>query len=492
MYQMALPFAVLIQVDRDAAAALYLQIAKAMVQAIHNGQLQRGARLPGVRVMAEALHVHRKTMQMALDELDAQGWIDVLPRKGCFVVRETPEFRPSSLVALSQPVKYPETTAFSLEMNPLSGFPMSDFQHSNQLVLMEGFPDIRLSPLDELMREFRSLEKKGTFRKYFHYGNPQGTTMLRETLAAYLSETRGLPISPDNILITRGAQQGLYIAAQALLQKGDGVVVGDPGYRTATLTFERTGAVIHRIPVDDFGICVQDIEALCQHTSIRMVYAISHHHHPTTVTLSPERRLKLLELAARYGFAIVEDDYDYDFHYNSSPMLPIASLDQQGSVIYVGTLSKTLAPAIRIGFLVAPQNFIREAVMIRRSMDFQGDSMLEMAIAGLYRNGVMANYLKKVVKIYRQRRDTFCQLLTEHFGEAVSFKVPDGGMSVWTTFHGIDLPILAERAATQGVFISDGRLYDTVRNQNATRLGFSGLDEGEQERAIAVLRGSIG
>jgi GntR family transcriptional regulator / MocR family aminotransferase len=167
------------------------------------------------------------------------------------------------------------------------------------------------------------------------------------------------------------------------------VIIGEPGYVTAALTFQRAGAILNRVPVDDYGINVEAIEKLCKRKKIRFVYLIPHHHHPTTVTLSLERRIRLLNLASQYKFAIIEDDYD--FHYNSSPILPMTSLDQRGNVIYVGTLSKTLVPAVRIGFLVAPKDFIAEATAVSRSIDFQGDSLLEIAIAELYRSGFIAS-----------------------------------------------------------------------------------------------------
>jgi len=135
---------------------------------------------------------------------------------------------------------------------------------------------------------------------------------------------------------------------------------------------------------------------------------IPHHHNPTTVTLTPERRIRLLELSVKYKFAIIEDDYDYDFHYASKPMMPMASLDRHGSVIYIGTLTKTLAPAIRIGFMVAPEHFIRHAVWLRKALDTQGDSLMENAIAGLYKDGTIASHIKRSVKLYKERRDHLC------------------------------------------------------------------------------------
>ncbi|WP_431214686.1 aminotransferase class I/II-fold pyridoxal phosphate-dependent enzyme [Puia sp. P3] len=137
------------------------------------------------------------------------------------------------------------------------------------------------------------------------------------------------------------------------------MVVGEPGYAYANKTFEKLGAVLNRVAVDEQGIDVTAVERLCKKKKISLVYVMPHHHSPTTVRLSPQRRIRLLELARQHRMAIIEDDYDYDFHYDSNPVLPMASLDHYGNVIYVGTLSKTLVPAVRLGFMTGPEDFIQ-------------------------------------------------------------------------------------------------------------------------------------
>jgi GntR family transcriptional regulator / MocR family aminotransferase len=478
----------LISIDKGAEMPVYQQLVNGFILAIRNGHLPKGAKLPGVRNLALQFGLHRKTVQNALDEVAAQGWIDIFPQKGAYIARNLPLTKPLSLHHNGALNLYPPTTHFDLEAGVVSFFPGSDVQHSGKLALIEGFPDLRIAPLNDLFREMRSLEKRAAYRRYFQYGNPQGTLLLRETLARHLSETRGLPASADNLLITRGAQMGIYLATQLLIQPGDAIVVGDPGYRTATSTFEQAGATILRVPVDEAGIQVETIEALCQTHRIRAAYVIPHHHHPTTVTLGLERRLRLLDLAAEHRFAIIEDDYDFDFHYDSSPITPMASLDQHGSVIYIGTLSKTLAPSIRLGFMVAPVNFIQSATMLRRSIDFQGDSILEIAIANLFKNGTIQGFIKKAVKTYHQRRDHFCALLHDQLGDVVDFKVPAGGMAVWTKFNTIPLASLTQKANEKGVMIMDGSIYDTAHSQHFTRLGFSALNFEEQMQAVEVLR----
>ncbi len=481
----------LIVIDKSADTAIYLQITNSIINNIRRGQLRRGLKLLGSRELATLLNVHRKTMLAAYDELQAQGWIEMLPRKGTFVVQNLPEIKPKKIKQNEILKRYPSQTIFSFDDERVISFSPSRFNPTANLMINDGFPDNRLAPTELFLRELRSLTRQRAFKKYYSYGSTQGPAPLLETLSPFLNDTRGLPISFNNILITKGAQMGIYLAARLLVSPGDHVIVGEPGYFGATLTLQQVGATINRVPVDENGIDVDAIEVLCKKKKIRLLYVIPHHHHPTTVTLTPERRIRLLELAASYKFAIIEDDYDYDFHYTSYPVMPMASLDHHGNVIYIGTLSKTLVPAIRIGFMVAPENFIRAASGMRRWIDRQGDTLMEVALAELYKNGTVNRHIKKVVKLYRERRDSFCELLKDKIGDKISFKIPEGGMSVWTKFN-VDLKRVAEKAGAKGLAMSDGAIYNGPNiNYNASRLGFASLNFKEQERAIEILSRSM-
>ncbi len=474
--------------ERNSETPIYLQLANALIRNIRNGRLRAGLKLPPTRDLSQQLNVHRRTAQMAYDELMAQGWIDVVPRKGAFVARSMPDVKPRNLPSLSTSRSFANQSAFSVPESPVL-FPMTSFPSEADVAIDDGFPDPRLAPMDLLAREYRRVSKLSGFKKYLRYGNPYGADDLLDALSIFLNDTRGLSVSNRHLMITRGTQMGIFIAARLLVRPGDHVVVGEPGYFAAHLTLRQAGAFLNRVPVDEYGIEVNAIESLCKKKKIRLVYAIPHHHHPTTVTLIPERRVRLLELAARYSFAIIEDDYDYDFHYHSGPVLPMASLDLHGNVIYVGTFSKLLAPAVRIGFMAAPENVIRATANLRREIDWQGDTMMEAALAELFRNGTIGRHIRKVVKLYHERRDHFCRLLTETCGKHISFKVPDGGMSVWAHFKGVPVARVAAKAMRHGLAISDGKLYNTTAvNYNAIRMGFASLNLDEQEKAVEILK----
>jgi GntR family transcriptional regulator/MocR family aminotransferase len=350
----------LIVINKTSEVPVYLQVANAVIQNIHQGKFRKGLRLPGSRQMAELLQINRMTAVAAYQELDSQGWVETLPKKGTFVKVDPPLLSQKGQGDRSKVFQLPENSGFSYDAKWIVPIDMpGDFPPTGKLVLNPGFPDIRLAPIEDLVRSIRRLSRQPFHKKYLTYGGAQGTLYLRETLAAFLCDTRGLSITPENILITRGTQMGIYLTATILIKPGEEVIVGTPGYVGANRTFLQAGARINYVPVDGTGIDTDLVEKLCQKKSIRMLYVIPHHHHPTTVTLTPERRIRLLELAARYEFAIIEDDYDYDFHYAGKPMMPMASHDRNGNVIYIGALSKSLAPAIRVGFIVAPAAFIR-------------------------------------------------------------------------------------------------------------------------------------
>lgn len=479
----------LIVIDKGSRTPVYLQITQAIIQGIHQGKLRKGLQLPGTRRIAELLKINRMTVVAAFSELELQGWLEMAPQKGTFVKVNPPMLSPKKINEDGPVVQLPEKPGFTYEEKKILPFFTPDFPPAGKLVLNDGFPDTRLAPIEDLVRTIRSLSRLSFNKKYLTYGGAQGTVFLRETLTAFLNDTRGLSITPDNILITKGAQMGLYMASSLLIKPNEGVIVGTPGYARANRTFQQAGAGIVYVPVDEGGIDTAQVEKLCKTKKIKMVYVIPHHHHPTTVTLIPERRVHLLELAARYKFAIIEDDYDYDFHYASKPMMPMASLDRNGNVIYIGTLSKSLAPAIRVGFMVAPAGFIRTATWLRKSIDSQGDSLIENAIAELYKDGTIARHIKKSVKLYKERRDYFCDLLHNELGDRLSFKVPEGGMSVWTGFLKNSLPGVVEKAFKKGLILSDGLDYDTGKiKYNSTGLGFASLNTGEQEKAVAVLK----
>lgn len=481
-----LPWKSLIPIDRQSSKSVFLQIAEGIIQTIRSGHIKAGERLPGSRQMAKLLDVNRKTALLAYDELLAQGWMISRASRGSFVADTLPILQSQSWSTGLAPPGLP--TDFSWEIPEYLTPPVA---FSYPMAFDDGLPDIRLAPIEELARAYSRNLRNLWDQRRLSYGDALGNYHLREVLAQELNNTRGLDITPDHIMITRGSQMAIFLAARITLSPYRGtVVMTDPGYRTASLNFRYADGRIQTIPVDGEGLVIEALEKRCQKERIHLVYVTPHHHYPTTVMMSPQRRMELLQLAETYDFAILEDDYDYDFHYANSPVLPLASGDHQKRVLYIGSFSKNISPAIRMGYLIAAPELIRELPKIRRLIDRQGDVVMEAAIADLLEGGIVRRYLKKALKQYRSRRNFCCERLQAELSDCIQFEKPAGGLAIWAKFHPeIDLPKLSAMMIRQQVYLSDGKFY--APEANAIRMGFACMSEAEMVSAISILKQSI-
>lgn len=487
-----LPYKTLIHIDRDAPVTLYIQVCNNFISLITNGTLKPSDVLPSSRILAELIGINRNTVKLAYEELVSQGWAESVERKGVFVLSKLPVI--SKTIVPKEDKEIDNGDSFVWTNNFKNAIPNRNYQKA-LLTIDDGFPDVRLAPVDQLMREYRSLSRKFYGKNFLKYGSSKGSENLRNSISNYLANTRGLTTSPDNILISKGSQMGIYLTSQLLLNASDTIAVGVSNYSFADETFKHMEAKLLRIPIDANGMDIDYLEEMLQKPKnvIKAVYVIPHHHFPTTVTLSMQRRLKLLNLAKQYHFAIIEDDYDFDFHYENKPYLPLASIDHNHNVIYIGSISKTFAPALRIGFMCASSGFIDAAASLRELIDKQGDTLLEDAFSVLFNNGEMDRHFRKSLKIYKQRRNLFCDLLESDFKETINFTIPEGGLAVWSNFDPkIDLHQMSQTASKNGLNIDNGNFY---KNEsfvtNAMRMGFASLDEKEMIKALGILKKSI-
>ncbi|MGJ1387145.1 PLP-dependent aminotransferase family protein [Sphingobacterium spiritivorum] len=480
------PFESIITIERTHKNPVYLQIAFAISNAIRNGILKPGAALPGSREMAQKLVVHRKTVLAAYEELIAQDYIKAIPRKGIYVSEQLPLLIPKKWNSERMLNAY----GYRLEIpgeHMMQPVKKKDHMAILKLIIDDGYPDVRLSPIDTLLKSYRFILTKKNNIEQSKEDNARGSTRLRDQLALLLSETRGINIGKENILITHGAQMSIYIAAHLLINKNTQVIAGDPGYTTATKVFTDMGATVIRVPVDKYGLDVDAVAQICAHQTIHFLYVIPHHHYPTTVTLTTERRMRLLELAKQYDFVIIEDDYDYDYHYDSAPYLPLASANHEGRVIYIGSFSKILAPSIRIGFMIAPGNFIDHAADFRKSIDVGGDMFMQDALASLIQEGELKRYITKAKKAYHQRRDRLYDLLTKKADSYVSLSLPGGGMAMW-----IQLDKKIPVRQLHEILLRNGIKIKVLNEElNAFRFGFASLNLTEIEEAIDIIEMAI-
>lgn len=242
--------------------------------------------------------------------------------------------------------------------------------------------------------------------------------------------------------------------------------------------------------LDQNGINVNELEALCKKYPISAIYVTPHHQFPTTVMMTAERRLKLLMLAEQYDFVIVEDDYDHEFHFHHHPVFPLASSNHAGRVIYVGSLSKVLAPGLRVGYLVASKEIINQCASEVMLIDRQGNSVTELAVAALLESGEIKRHIRRTLKVYNERRNVLIDLLRNELGEFINFDSPNGGLAIWLRLNdGIEISKLVQNALLEKVKILPGSLFcESQHHINGIRLGFGSLNTNELTTGIHRLQ----
>ncbi|PWG81944.1 aminotransferase-like domain-containing protein [Pararcticibacter amylolyticus] len=483
-----LPFGNLIEIDRNSALPVFRQVANGLICLIRNGKIRPGYQLPPSRLMASELKLNRTTIVAAYDELSAQGWLEVTERRGVFVSKRLPGVSPRSFQADTEEEGLPGPSFYRrITERP----PVSPELKPFDLMINDGYPDQRIAPLGAIFNHYKTLANRAYLHGQLMYGNA-GSLSLRRELAVFLSQTRALNIQAENVLVTHGAQLAIFTAASMIIKPGSTVIVAELNYVLAGKLFEHLGARLIKVKVDEEGIDVDAVEEICKKSRPALLYVIPHHHHPTTVTLSAGRRVKLLEIIRRYQLPVIEDDYDYDFHYDNSPILPLASADHNGLVMYVGSISKTLAPTIRLGYLIGGSDFIWQASRLKQLAEIRGDVLFEESVAQLFNTGDMQRHIRRSVKIYKQRRDQFCDSLKSLGSDFARFVSPQGGMAVWVTFpEGYSLPQLSKRLAGKGIYMNEGSLYRYSPDINGARLGFASLNPDEMSKFFEGFRLSL-
>jgi GntR family transcriptional regulator/MocR family aminotransferase len=455
---------------------LTVRIAERLADDVRRGRLRPGDRLPGSRELAASLGVHRNTVLAAYQELVSEGWLVATNGSGTFVNRELPEVRPRSSKGVAR------APGFDLPAwTPDPDAPAAP-------LVFGSTPDTRAVPWAPLARAWRRVTRRAA-KALAGYVDPRGDEALRAALAQMLASTRGLAVGADDVQVTRGSQMAIYLAGRALLRPGDVVAVEGLGYRPAWTALRETGAELVPVPVDAEGLCVDALTELHRRRPVRAVYVTPHHQYPTTASMHPARRLALLALARAERFAVIEDDYDNEFHYEGWPLLPLAAADDAGVVVYVGTLSKILAPGLRIGFVVAPRPLLDRLAALRRHVDRQGDALGERAVAELFDEGEVQRHVRRVRREYERRRGVLAAALRERFGEDVRFDVPAGGLALWTRFApDVDADAWAARCLARGVAFSPGSRFTFDGTPlPAARLGYATLTADELRRAVDVL-----
>lgn len=481
-----------ITLQRNSEQSLHLQIVQAVIKEIRRGRLVAGDALPGTRALAGDLAVNRKTAVLAYDELLAQGWIETHPRRGAFVSAHLP--------TVDNPIDAPiiaVSASFPLALPQRSSLECAEAKWSNdgsarRISFSDGVPDTRLVPFNVLSRAFRHAIVSSSRANQLAYDDPRGNFHLRAAVAEMLRTERGMAVTEDQVCIVRGSQMGIYLTARVLAEQEGCVVLEELSYPPAREAFRSCGLDILYVAQDEQGMDLDHLEDLCKRHKVSAVYSTPHHQFPTTAMLPVDRRLRILELSIKYNFIIIEDDYDHEFHFSHSPMLPLASTETANRVIHIGSLSKVLAPGLRVGYLVAPKNVVDRCADEVMIIDRQGNAITELAVAEMMRDGEMKRHIRRVLKIYRERRDHAVNRVEELLPEA-NFSVPPGGLALWLRFApNLDMRRIEEITRTHGVDILPGYLFSgQQKSVPALRLGYANMNSNEFDVGIEILAKAV-
>lgn len=455
--------------DRSLSRQLYDQLR----DAIGDGRLPPGGRLQPTRVVAEELGVARSTVTEAYGRLTAEGYIEGR-RGGGSVVQANAAAHAPPAPARTALTPTPEASAVRRYS--------TDFAADARYDLTPGRVDARLFPLVEWRRcANRALgELAGQLG---HYTNPIGSSELRRAVTQWLTRSRGIAATPDQIVITHGAGNAVDVLARVLLRPGDVAAVEEPGYPPVTNLLRSQGIEVVGVPVDEDGLVVDALP-----DAARLVYVTPSHQYPLGMALRRDRRLALLRWASRCGAAVVEDDYDSEFRHSSSPMEPLHRLDRDGRVIYVGTFSKILSPVVRIGFAVVPPGLVEAVTAVRQAVDFGPSPLVTVALTDFVDRGHLDRHLRRARRVYATRHRAIMSALTTLAGSEVTPLPSQAGLHVAVLAEAAAHVRVFERASHRGLRLSSlGSTYQFGEPHAGIVLGFGAIATAAVPDAIELL-----
>jgi GntR family transcriptional regulator/MocR family aminotransferase len=436
---------VAVQLDSRSTTPLYRQLYERMRQRILDGQLGAGSRLPSTRALAGELGVSRTTTALAYQMLILEGYIESRVGDGARVGRVRPAPLRASDAHHIEAVRTTSDAARSPNVQAASVAVAESRPQGARRVFSVGVPDVAEMPWRTWAR-LVARHVRHTPPEVARRPVAAGHAPLRDAIAGHVAITRGVRCTADDIIVTAGSQGALHLVAETLLAPGDQVWMEDPGYDGAWGAVLAAGAQAVPVPVDGEGLDVATGLGLCP--IARLAIVTPSHQFPTGVTMSLARRMALLDWAATARAWIVEDDYDSEFRYSGRPLEALQALDAAGRVLYVGTFSKTLFPALRIGFLVAPPVLRARLLSTRMVIDAGQPPLEQMALADFIASGQYARHIHRMQVLYRERRDALREALVHELGASVQVSAPQAGLHLVAWLHE---PVDAGRAAALGL-----------------------------------------
>lgn len=471
----------LISVDRRLAIPLYQQIYQSFRARITAHDIRAGELIPSSRELAKMLRVSRLPVLNAYAQLLAEGYLETRAGAGTYVAQSLPGARTSSTPSVA-PARSRSVSKDAARLpryeRPTWAASLGPFQ--------VGQPDLHLFPIESWLRLVARYSRSMRV-KALQYGDPMGRSDLRGALATYLRTSRGVRCESEQIMIVSGAQQALDLTTRVLLNAGDAVWLEDPGYWLVRRAIEARGCRAIPVSMDAQGLSV-DVGRK-RAPSARAAFVAPSHQYPLGVTMSASRRLQLLEWAAHARAWIVEDDYDSEFRYDSSPIASLQGLDQHARVIYVGTLSKIMFPSLRLGYVVIPRDLIERFCAMRETMDICPADLTQAVAAEFIREGHFARHIRRMRPIYAERRDVLVEAIEKEIGQAAQIVGDAAGMHLAVLIDGLRTDKkIAEEAVARSLWLSPlSPLYYGKSPRQGFVLGFGNTRAAQIKSGIEKL-----
>lgn len=470
--------------NKKDALPLYRQIYSYIKHEIRSGNWPISSRLPAQRSLAAIFQVNRSTVQTAIDELIADGLLESKRGSGIWIANNTWSlFSPPEQIDWNF---YVETSTYRPNLPLIQKINQTEFkQNIIRLGTGELAPD--LLPHEELTA---LLQKTASNIKSFGYEQPQGLLFLREQLCIHLRKT-GINVSPRSILIVSGALQALQLICLGLLPKDSKILLENPSYLLSLPLFQSMQVDFAEVPLDEEGINLHTLAYQQRLKKAALLYTIPTFHNPTSILMTKQRRHDLLQLCRENRLPILEDDVYRDLWLDRPAPPPLKSMDQDGLVLYIGSLSKAVSPGLRIGWVVGPEPVIEKLADMKMQNDYGSSCLSQYAAAEWFASGFHEKHLRRVRTALCLKRQTCIDALTQHFKDIASWQIPTGGFYIWLKLkEPISLPKLFKMALAENILLNPGSIYDPLSNRHL-RLSYSYASSFELRRALERLAAII-
>lgn len=482
----------LARLDAHDRLPLHRQLYEEIRSAIVSGRIAAGARIPSSRGLAEDLGVSRTTVLQAVDQLRAEGYLRSVVGSGTRVVDVLPDKLTRVRLPASTPVGTPAPRALSQRGQAVVAIPRAIYRAPGDIPPFRlGIPGLDLFPRKVWNRLLIHRARMTSVRE-LDYGSPAGVGVLREAIARYVAAARGVRCTPEQVMVIGGVQHGMGFLARLLLDPGEKAWLEEPAYLAARAALSAASAEIVPVPVDCEGIDVA--EGIRRAPDARLVFVSPSHQYPLGVTMSLQRRLMLIDWARQANAWILEDDYDSEFRYGGRPLMALQGLDGGSRVIYVGTFSKSVFPALRIGFIVVPQELAEGFARARLLMEQHPPILQQLVLADFIREGHFARHVRRMRRAYALRQDALVAAVHRELGGTLTLHPADAGLHM-AGYLPPDLPDeeVTREALARGVEVSPLSLHylDAATARNGLLLGFASADEAALQDGVRRLAQAI-